>query len=194
MFLCYLCLYFFTFLVIDTEGWLAGIWHQPPPSGGRLLDFPSRPILFSPLTLFCIALVQSKPHTPNHCLCMTVAVMGSKCLGASVSVSVCISVCAPRSQTCPAVHPWSRPERGARPSGVALCVRMRWVAASTPGLCPGRPLTKQEAGAGFVFNCDIWGVFARSLSPHPLSLTFCSNNSLISPSSPPTPYISSIFF
>lgn len=104
-----------------------------------------------------------------------------------VCVSVCGSVCAPRSQTCTAVHPWSRPERGARPSGVALCVRMRWEAAPTPGLCPGQALTKQQAGAGFVFNCDIWGVFARSPSPHPLSLTFCSNNSLISPSSPPRP-------
>lgn len=126
---------------------------------------------------------------PPHGLCMTVAFMGSRCLYVCVCVCECMQVCARLGES--DVHycaPLGPAGAECRPLGVALCVRMRWDAAPKSGLCPGQAFTKQQAGAGFVFNCGTWGVFARSLSPHPLSLTFCYNNSLIFPSSPPSPF------
>ncbi|XP_009432212.1 uncharacterized protein LOC737910 [Pan troglodytes] len=147
---------------------------QPPPSRGHLHDFPSHPFfVFNPFCASPLCYCPAHP-APRNCLCMTVAYTGSRCLGARVCVCVCLYVCvhvcecarAPRrvrpALLCP---PWARLERGVRPLGVVLCVRMRWEAAPTPGLCPGQRLTKQRAGAGFVFNCDKWGVFARSPFP-----------------------------
>ena len=130
---------------------------------------------------------------PPHGLCMSVAFMGSRCcvcVCVCVCVCECVQVCARLGES--DVHccaPLGRARAGCRPLAVALCVRTRWDAAPKPGLCPGQALTKQQAGAGFVFNCDIWGVFARSPAPHPLSLTFCYNNSLIFPSSPPFTFL-----
>lgn len=145
----------------------------------------SRPI-FSSLTLF-VYRPCTPPPTPwslyDSCIfgfkmhacvwCVCVCVRASRCVRSS------------ESQTCTAVHPWGGPERGAGPWCWAVC-------EDKVGRCPqarplpragGQALIKQQAGAGFVFNCDLRGVFARSPSPHPLFLTFCSN-SLIFPSSP----------
>lgn len=131
----------FHFLAMDTDGWFAGIWDLPfpCPSPHPLLGTCtiSRPILFSPLTLF-VCRPCAVPRSLPNCLCMTVALTGSRCLCACVYVCVCKCVRASESQTCPGVHPWARPERGARPLGVALCVRMRWEAAPRQAFAPGR--------------------------------------------------------
>lgn len=127
---------FLHLLVIPAAGWLAGIWYlpypvpQPPPSGGHLHDFPSRTILFSPLTLFCIALVLH----PSHCLCMTVAFMDSKCLGVYVYERVCKCVCASESDVhcCAPLVP-----AGAGCPALGCCA----VCADEVGSCPhARPL------------------------------------------------------
>ena len=70
MYVCFMSFVFvfLHYLVTDTDGCLARIWHlpcpmpQPPPSRGHLHDFPSH--LFLPFNPFlCIALLLSTPHT-----------------------------------------------------------------------------------------------------------------------------------
>lgn len=67
----YMCFVLFVFvflryLVIDTNGWLTGIWHlpypapQPPHARGHLHDFPSHLFLFNP---FCVSPLYSPSHT-----------------------------------------------------------------------------------------------------------------------------------
>lgn len=150
--------------------------HAPTSSLSWVLT-PSCPFLFSHLILFVSLPLFCGPAylPPRNCLCMTVAVTGSKCLYVCVCMCVCmhVYVCARvltrfGNQTCAALHPWARPERVVCFLGVELCVRMRWEAAPTPGLSPGQGLTKQRAGDVFVFNCGIWGVFAWSPFPTPL--------------------------
>lgn len=156
---------------------------QPPPSLGHLHDFPSYPFL--PSNPFCVSPLCCAP-LPSQLSLYDSCTYGFKML-------VCVCVCV-RVQVCARLGesdmPWCAPlgPAGAGCPALGCCAVCADEVGScpTPGLCPGQALTKQQAGAGFVFNCDIWGVFARSPSPHPLSLTFCYNNSLISPSSPPT--------
>ena len=182
MYVCFMSFVFvfLHYLVTDTDGCLAGIWHlpcpvpQPPPSRRHLHYF--RPIFSSPFNPFwCIALLLSTP--PPHGLCMTVVLMGSGCVCVCVRARVYVTVCKCMRASESGVHccaPLDPAGRRRVPAlgCCAVCARMRWDAAPRPGLCPRQALTKQQAGAGFVFNCDIWGVFARSPSPHPLSLTF----------------------
>ena len=143
----------------------------------------SRPIFSSPLTLFCVSPFCYPPPTPwslyDSCIYgfkMLVCVCVCVCVCACARVCDCVQVCARLGES--GVHCCAPLDLAGRRGVLALgccavCARMRWDAAPRPGLCPRQALTKQQAGAGFVFNCDIWGVFARSPSPHPLSLTFC---------------------
>lgn len=171
--------------------------HAPSSSLSWVLT-PSCPFLFSHLILFVPLPLFCGPAylPPRNCLCMTVAVTGSECLYVCVCMCLCVYACI---RVCARAYALRKSDLRCLaplgPSGAGCLFLGCWAVSEnevgscpTPGLSPGQGLTKQQAGDVFVFNCGIWGVFARSPFPHPLFLTFPCNNSLVSPYLPPTPH------
>ena len=134
---------FLHYLVTDTDGCLAGIWHlpcpvpQPPPSRRHLHDFPSH--LFLPLEPFLVYR-PSAIHPPTPWSLYDSCTYGFR-------MRVCVCAC---SRVCDCMQVYAR-------------LGVRRALLCTPG--PGRP----ETGAGpWVLRCVCADAVGRCPQARPL--------------------------